>query len=136
MDEDFHLTHFYIGRAYLLKNQTAKGIEYLKEALRLSDDPQVLATIGYAYAISGNSEEAEKTLVEMDKLSSKRFVSPYHVATIYAGLGDKEKALELLKLCLEQKSAWLIFIKVDPFWDNLRFDPRFIELLKKVGLEK
>ena len=119
-----------------LKNQTAKGIEHLKEALRLSDGPQVLSTIGYAYGISGNREEAEKTLVKMDKLSSKRFVSPYHVAVIYAGLADKEKALELLTLCIEQRSVWLIYIKVDPFWDNLRSDPRFIELLKKVGLEK
>jgi len=136
MDEDFFLTHSYIGKAYVLKNQTAKGIEYLKEALRLSDSPEVLAALGYTYGISGNSEEAEKTLVEIDKLSSKSFVSPYHVAMIYAGLGDKEKALELLKLSLEQRSVWLTYIKVDPFWDNLRSDPRFIELLKKVGLDK
>ncbi len=103
------------------------------------DPPQLIRrdekTIGYAYGISGNSEEAEKTLVEIDKLSSKRVVSPYLVALIYAGLGDKEKALELLKLCLEQKSVWLLYIKVEPFWDNLRSDPRFVELLKKVGLE-
>jgi len=136
MDEDFYLTHCYIGKVFVLKNQTAKGIEHMKEALRLSDGPEVYATIGYAYGISGNIEEAEKTLVEMDKLSSKRVVSPYHVAMIYAGLGEKEKALELLTLCLEQRSVWLTEIKVDPFWDNLRSDPRFIELLKKVGLEK
>jgi len=136
MDEDFYMTHFWIGKAYVLKNQTAKGIEHLKEALRLSDSPEVLAGLGYTYGISGNIMEAEKTLVEMDKLSSKRFVSPYHEAMIYAGLGDKEKALELLELSLEQRSVWLGYIKVDPFWDNLRSDPRFIELLKKVGFEK
>ena len=136
MDQNFWLTHYYIGKAYVLKNQTAKGIEYMKEALRLSDSPDVLAGLGYTYGISGNIEEAEKTLVEMDKLSSKRVVSPYHVAMIYAGLGEKEKALELLKLSLEQRSVWLTYIKVDPFWDNLRSDPRFIELVKKVGLDK
>jgi serine/threonine-protein kinase len=89
MDQNFFVTHFNSGVAYVLKNQTAKGIEHLKEALRLSDSPEVLATIGYTYGISGNIEEAEKTLVEMDKLSSKRFVSPYHVAMIYAGLGER-----------------------------------------------
>ena len=136
MDQDFYLTHYWIGKAYVLKNQTAKGIEYMKEALRLSDSPDVLAGLGYTYGISGNIEEAEKTLVEMDKLSSKRFVSSYHAAMIYAGLGEKEKALELLKLSLEQRSVWLTYIKVDPFWDNLRSDPRFIELVKKVGLDK
>ena len=136
MDQDFSKTHYIIGQAYVLKNQTAKGIEHLKEALRLSDSPKVLSMLGYAYGISGNIEEAEKTLVEIDKLSSKSFVSPYHVAMIYAGLGEKDKALELLTLCLEQRSVWLTEIKVDPFWDNLRSGPRFIELLKKVGLEK
>ena len=63
-------------------------------------------------------------------------VSPYDYATISAGLGDKEKTLELLQQCLEQREWLLVFLKVDRFWDNLRDDPRFIELLKKVGFEK
>ncbi len=104
--------------------------------MRLDDDPQILAAVGYAYGISGNREEAEKTLVQLEELSSKRVVSPYDYATIYAGLGNKEKAIELLQQCLKQREWPLVWLRVDPFWDNLRSDPRFIELLKKVGLEK
>jgi len=137
MDQKFfRTTHSNIGKAYVLKNQTAKGIEYLKEALRLSDSPEVLSEIGYAYGISGNTEEAEKALVVLENLSSKRVISLYHFATIYAGLGDREKALEFLQRCLEHRNWELRSLTTDPFWDNLRDDPRFVELVKKVGLEK
>ena len=104
--------------------------------MRLNDNPEILATIGYVFGISGNSVEAERTLGLLKELSAKRIVSPYDSAIIYAGLGDKDKALELLKLCLEERSVQLIGIKVEPFWDDLRDDPRFVELLKKLGLEK
>ena len=80
--------------------------------------------------------EAERTLSHLEELSSQRVVSPYDYAIIYAGLGDKEKALEFLQRCLEQREWQLIELNVDPIWDNLRDDPRFVELLKKVGLKK
>ena len=103
--------------------------------MQLEDDALSLASLGYAYAISGNIEEAEKTLVLLDELSTKRLVSPYFFAMISVGLGDNEKTMEFLQQCLELREYWHILLKVDPFWDTLRGDARFVELLKKVGLE-
>ena len=136
MDQIFYIAHYLLGVAYIFKGEISKGMEQLREAMRLDDDPQVLAAIGYAYAISGDVEDAEKTLVHIEELSVKRVVSPYDFATIYAGLGNKEKAMELLQQCLEQREWQLVFLKVDQFWDNLRDDPKFVELLKKVGFEE
>jgi len=136
MDEHFYVAHYYLGTAYIFNGEISKGTEELRHAMRLDDDPKTVAAMGYVYGISGKIEEAEKTLAHLKELSAKRVVSPYDYATISAGLGDKEKTLELLQQCLEQREWLLVFLKVDRFWDNLRDDPRFIELLKKVGFEK
>ena len=69
-------------------------------------------------------------------MSSRRFVSPFCTAIVYLGLGDRERALDGLEKAYEARSQWLTFLKVDRVFDPLRSDPRFIELLKKVGLDK
>ena len=135
MDENFYIAYNDLGISYVLNGEISKGIEQLRQALRLGDDPQTIAALGYTYGISGDRDEAEKTLVHLEKLSSKRVISPYHFAIIYAGLGDQEKALEFLQRCLEHRDWELVFLKVHPYWDTLRDDARFVELLKKVGLE-
>ena len=136
MDQNFYRARHYLGAAYIFKGEISRGIEELRHAMLLDDDPAMLATRGYGYAISGNTEEAEKALVVLENLSSKRVISLYHFATIYAGLGDREKALEFLQRCLEHRNWELRSLTTDPFWDNLRDDPRFVELLKKVGMER
>jgi len=135
MDQNFYIAHSLLGHTYIFKGEISKGIEQLRQAMRLDDDPEILATMGYAYGISGNIEEAEKMLVQLEEVSSQRVVSPYDYAKIYAGLGIKEKAIGFLQRCLEQRDWQLSLLTIDPFWDNLRDDPRFVELLKKVGLE-
>jgi serine/threonine-protein kinase len=136
MDQNFYLAHYFLGVSYIFKGQIFNGMEHLRQAMGLDNDPRILAAIGYAYGISGNREEAQKTLVRLEELSSTRVVSAYDFATIYAGLGDKEKAIQFLQRSLEQREWWLVWLRVFPFWDNLRDDARFVELLTKVGLDK
>jgi hypothetical protein len=69
-----------------------------------------------------------------NQISSRQFVSPFCTAIIYLGLGDKERALDGLEKAYEARSQWLTLLKVDKVYDPFRSDPRFIELLKKVGL--
>ena len=135
MDQNFYSAHYHLGLVYIFKGEISKGLEQLRRTIRLDDDPEILAAMGYGYGISGNTKEAEKTLLLLEELSSQRVVSPYDYAKIYAGLGDKEKAIGFLQRCLEQRAWQLVFLKIDPFWDNLRDDARFVDLLKKVGLE-
>ena len=89
--------------------------------------------LGYTYAVSGNGNEAHRLLDELKKLQVERHVSPFEVAIIHVGLGEKDDALLWLDKGYEERGEDLVTLKVDPKFDNLRADPRFQELLRRVG---
>jgi hypothetical protein len=93
--------------------------------------PQPLVSLGHAYAVSGSRVEAEKVLTELDDLSRVGYVSPYGIAAIYVGLGEKEQAFDWLEKAFEEDCTELTFLKVDPRLDSLREDQRFQELLDR-----
>lgn len=134
LDQRFHMAQHLIGGVYIIKGDFARSVYHLQEAFRLDNDPIILGSLGYALAISGETEEANRTIDQMNELASKRYVSPYFYAIIYAGLDNNEKAFEYLLLCVEQRSNYLIQLNTGPFFNGLRSDPRFDELLKTVGL--
>jgi hypothetical protein len=96
-------------------------------------DQDPVAALAHAYAAAGRRTEAETLLRDLQRREG--YVSPYLIATIYAGLGDKDKALELLEKA-RQEHCWDIAwqIKADPRIDNLRSDPRFQSFLRRVGV--
>ncbi len=89
---------------------------------------------GYALAKSGKRDEARMVLAEMLKLSTERYIPPSHIALIYNGLDERDETLAWLERGFEQRDPKMTFLKVEPKWNNLRSDPRFAELLRKVGL--
>ncbi len=91
--------------------------------------------LGVAHALAGNQEEASKILDEGIALSEKIYVAPFFIALIYALLNERDKAFEWLQKAYEERDHWLCHAKASPQFDNLRPDPRFKELLKKMGLE-
>jgi adenylate cyclase len=98
--------------------------------------PFGVASLGYCYAASGNSTGAKEMLKKLNLMASERYVSPLAEAFIYIGLGDRERALDRLEQVYQTGSSMLVFLKVDHMYDPLRSEPRFIALLKKVGLDK
>ncbi|HJZ10775.1 MAG TPA: hypothetical protein VJ521_01410, partial [Acidobacteriota bacterium] len=90
--------------------------------------------LGYAYAASGDREQAVKIIEELKQQSSKRFVSPYSIALIYIALQERDPAFEWLEKALEVHEDSLITLKVNPRFDSLRSDPRFQDLVRRVGL--
>jgi len=72
----------------------------------------------------------------LEELSQQRYVSAYHRAAIYSGLGDKDLALEWLSRAHDERSGLLIYLNVEPVFDNVRSDPRFAELLRRVRLSR
>lgn len=90
-------------------------------------------SLGHAYAESGNKVEAQKVLDELNSMSQQRYVSPYGIAVVYVGLKDREQAYKWLERAYSEQNTELTFLRVDPRLDPLRDDPRFQELLKKVG---
>ena len=95
----------------------------------------MMAARGYLYGAWGKPQEARGVLEEFEALrKSGRFVTSYGVALIYAALGDKEQAFAWLDRAYDERSHWLVWLRLDPRWERLRSDARFRRLLLRVGL--
>jgi tetratricopeptide (TPR) repeat protein len=93
-----------------------------------------LANLGYAYAASGRQRESRKALDSLLQLSRKQYVPAISIAEVYAGLGDKAQALEWLEKAYEERSRIFFVLKVDPTWNSLREEPKFQDLVRRMGL--
>jgi Flp pilus assembly protein TadD len=115
----------------------AQAVATFKELTKVApDNINGLAFLGRAYALAGKTDEAQKILAQLKQLSARRYVPAYHVAMIYAGLGDKEQTLAWLEKAYQQRVWAMVFLKVEPELDGLRSDPRFAALVQKVGLNQ
>ena len=92
--------------------------------------------LGWVYAVAGRRADALKIAKETEDLSSRAYVDFYQLATIYAGLGAKDEAFRLLEKGYQQRSAGMRYLAIDPFWDNVRSDPRYADLLRRAGLSQ
>ncbi len=118
--------HLDLGRAYVQKNMLDQAIAELLKARELSnDEPLVLAALGHAYAVAGRTGEAQTMLEKLLQLAQTGNVRPYEIAKVYAGLGDKDHAFEWLNKALQDRSPWLLKLKAEPNFENLRTDQRF-----------
>src|SRR5207249_11575194 len=99
-------------------------------------DPAVLSVLGYVYAVSGRRREAQRIVAEIESLWKRRYFSPVDVALVHAGLGNKDEAFAWLTKAYEARDPQLIWIKVEPELGSLLSDPRFAELLQRIGLSQ
>ena len=133
IDPNYWLSHVILGIAYERKGQFTDAVTELEKAHSLENGPWVTGYLGYVYAAAGKKAEAEKVLAELTDLSKRQYIPAYTVAFIYAGLNDKDHAFEWLNKGYEEHSG-LALIKVETTFDNLRGDPRFKEMLKRMNL--
>jgi serine/threonine protein kinase/TolB-like protein/Tfp pilus assembly protein PilF len=127
------IARFYLGYSYAAKGLYAEAIaEYQKSISFDSADTGVPCYLGYVLAQSGKPDEARTILKQL--LTTKKYVSPALLAILYIGLGDKEAALAWLQKAYDAHDAQMQYLKVDLHYDSLRSDPRFQELVRKVGL--
>jgi tetratricopeptide (TPR) repeat protein len=137
MDPTYFIPYVNLGAAYEQKGMYEEAIAEFQKGRALSGDiPWVLMSLGYAYAVSGNRDEAQKMLSKLEELSTQTDVisEPGIIAVIYTGLGEKDQAFKWLEKAYEYRSSIMICLKVEPGWDSLRSDPRFTNLLRRVGL--
>ena len=125
------------GMAYQQKKMFEQAIKDYRSALELShNNPNFLAALGHVYASSGNTVEAHKILDTLFVVNKQEPVSPFFIALVYAGLNDKENALKWLQKAYEEKSGSVRYLKMEPRLQTLRNEPRYVALMKKIGLEK
>ncbi len=136
MDPNYAVAHMRFADAYIQKNMVREALSELQTAVALSPvSTDILADLGYAYGVAGQRSEAEKVLAKLMEFSRERYVSSYDLAILYLGLGQKERALDLLDKAYEERATYICFIRVDPKLDSLRSEPRFNGLLQKLKLE-
>ncbi len=123
-----------LGRVYVQMGLYAEAIAAFEHALQLSRQQEVLSALAHAYALAGRTVEARIILDDMTNGKIGWYVASPMVARIHLGLGEFETALDWLRKGLEERSYWMVFLKVDPVYDPIRSQPRFVELLNLIGL--
>jgi tetratricopeptide (TPR) repeat protein len=133
------VVHAFTAVAYAMKGMHHQAlVEYDQisdQDKAVTPENQLVAdTLGWIYAVSGRRADALKIAKEVEELSSHAYVDFYQLATIYAGLGEKDEAFRLLEKGYKEHSGAMQFLAVDPFWYGVHSDPRYADLLRRIGL--
>jgi DNA-binding winged helix-turn-helix (wHTH) protein/tetratricopeptide (TPR) repeat protein len=134
LDPGFLVGHLQLGQAHEQLGNSDLALDALQNAGRLSgSNSKVVALRGYLLAKLGRTDEAREVLNTLEAVSHERYVPPYAMALVHAGLGQRDPALDWLERAYEARDVHLIFLPVDPKWDTFRSDVRFLALLKRCG---
>jgi tetratricopeptide (TPR) repeat protein len=136
LDPNYARARFRLGKALVQKSQFEEAISEFKKAISISEDSPYVGCLGHAYAVSGNKEAALKIVEQLQESSKKKYISPYSIAIIYAGLGDKELTFRWLEEAVDGHDDFLDQLLTDPVWDPYRSDPRYQDILRRMGLLK
>jgi TolB-like protein len=134
LDPNYFMLHFIAGRANMRLNHYARAIKHLKAATGAGEMPLMEAALGLAYAVSGKKGLTQKLAEQFKEAAKKRYIPPTYFGMLFAGLGDRDKALEWLDKAYQQRADGLTWLAVEPMLDDIRSDPRFQELLRRIGL--
>ncbi len=135
MDSQHFMLRFVLGRAYMRLGESAKAIRQLKAAQNPAGEiPLVDAVLGLAYAVSGHKERAQKMADAFAAVAGKRYIPPTYFGMLYAGMGDKDQAFIWLEKAFGERADGLTWLGVEPMVDGIRSDPRFHNLLRRIGL--
>lgn len=126
----------YLGQTYKQKKMYREAIAtYQKGMAQAERHPMLIAALGHAYELAGEHHKALKTLDELREISKRQYASPYFIAVVYTGLGDKDQTFAWLEKAFQDRTFLLIWLNVEPQFDPLRDDPRFNDLLQRIGLQ-
>jgi TolB-like protein/Tfp pilus assembly protein PilF len=127
-------TIVYLARTYVATRDYSLAIAILENASQSDETQWLLAMLGYVRAVSGRGDEARQIIEQLKEMSGARYVSPMHIALIFAGLNEKDQAILWLEKAYEERADMLSSLGVDPVFDNLRSDARFLDLVRRIGL--
>ena len=117
-----------MGRYELAITEGEKGVKFSGGSSLMS------AALAQTFAAAGRRSQAAEILDELTRLAKEKYIAPYFFAGIHAGLGENNRAIQYLEKSYEEHSHWLIYLHIDPSMDGLRSNPRFQDLLRRVGL--
>src|SRR5262249_15997330 len=123
-----------LGQAYRHKAQYEEALSEIKKAVTTDrEDSFGVSQLGHTYAVLGRTGEAYKAVEQLKEQAKRSHVLPWDIAVIYAGLAEKDRAFEWLEKAFGERDEDLLYLKVAPVMDSLRSDPRFTDLLRRIG---
>jgi TolB-like protein/Tfp pilus assembly protein PilF len=134
LNPEFGYAYFMLGYVLLSGGYHSESIDYLKKSVEMSNNAQLfMATLGIAYAKSGDFDEVQELQEKLNTLSEKQYILSFTKAVLLSELGEQEEALHWLYKAIDEKTDWLLFIRHEKmFFTNLREDQRFIDVLNKI----
>jgi len=132
LDENFIPAHGWLGMALGQQHRYTEALDAFQRALEVDRVPILMAMLGHTHAIAGHRAQAEEVLTALQYEAQSRYISAYDTAVIHAGLDDTTAALHELERAYEERSAWLVFLSVDPRLDSLREEPAFRDLMTRL----
>jgi TolB-like protein/class 3 adenylate cyclase/Tfp pilus assembly protein PilF len=136
LDSSFWIAHQFLGIAYVEKKMYPEAIAEFSQAVKLSGgNTEPLALNGYVSVLSGDTAKGRAVLQELKSLESQRYVPPSNLALLSYVLGEKDEAFSWLEKAYQDRDIRLCRLKVDSKWDSMRSEPRFVEILKRIGLQ-
>jgi tetratricopeptide (TPR) repeat protein len=136
MDQDYVLCYDFLSELYFETENFAEAIETVKKGLILTENhPYWRAKLARYYAATGQKKEALKIVEELNQAAKHQYISPYRIASIFGQLDDTDKFYEYMEKAVQERH-WIMGFKFAPGFDAIRSDPRFVALLRKVGLKE
>jgi serine/threonine protein kinase/Tfp pilus assembly protein PilF len=135
MDPSFVEAHLNLGWVYEQKGMFAEAIAEFRQGLSLSGGhPRFVSDLGHAYAISGERKLAEESLARLKEQAKQRYVAPYDIAVVYAGLKNTGQTFKYLEMAYQDRSFAMTYLKIDSRFDPIRGDPRYQDILRRMHL--
>ena len=135
MDANHYQAYWILGHTYAANKQFGQAIAASEKAVELSERaPGALGILGLVYGLAGRKDDANKILSELLELSKRRYVTPAALVNVYIGLGQNDQAFVWLEKTFQERSNYLTYLKVFPIIDPLRSDPRYVDLVRRIGL--
>jgi TolB-like protein/Tfp pilus assembly protein PilF len=136
LDQNFAPTHFFLGYVKAFLGEYDDALAELGQAAHLTGDTTstIAGAFGYVYALAGRTDEAVRLLGELEKRAVSEHISPCGMSLLCTALGRTDQAFAWLEQAYDARDPWMVTLNVNPLFDNLRPDPRFAELLKKMNL--
>jgi len=134
LEPNYMPTHFVLGSAYVQQGRLEEAIEEFKFIYKMDEEAYIaLGFMGYAYALNGQRAEAETLLSILQDIAERKYISPYSLLLIHLAIGPLERVFQLLEQLYQERNDWLVWLKVSPELKNVRNDPRFQDLLRRIG---
>jgi TolB-like protein len=134
LDPKYFMLHFIAGRSYMRLKKHSEAIAHLQQARATGEMPLMDAALGLAYSLDGKIAETMRLAEEFKAAAKKRYIPPTYFGMLFAGMGDRDKAMTWLEKAYQERADGLTWLNVEPMLDDVRSDPRFQELIRKIGL--